>query len=234
MSKYDQNNCLIEVVPNQIWVQKMPLRFLGLEIGTRMTVVKLYGNNLWIHSPVALDDQTQISLEKIGVIKYVVSPNNMHHLFIGDYFDAFPSAKIYAAPGLAKKRKDLNFRYELNNAPEEEWAVYLDQTIFYGHPDFQEVVFFHRESKTLILSDLVMYFDEGSALMTKIATKAAGSYNVPIPPPDFKEVLIKNSQAKMSVNRILEWDFDRIILAHGRIVDAGGREVFQEAYKWLR
>lgn len=39
--------------------------------------------------------------------------------------------------------------------------------------------------------------------------------------------------ARDSVKRILDWDFDRIIVGHGEIVEAGGRELFQEGWRWV-
>ena len=39
--------------------------------------------------------------------------------------------------------------------------------------------------------------------------------------------------ARASVERILSWDFDRILLCHGPIVESGGKAVFREAYSFL-
>ena len=38
---------------SDLWVTESPLRFLGLEIGARMTVVRLPGPKLLLHSPIA-------------------------------------------------------------------------------------------------------------------------------------------------------------------------------------
>lgn len=224
---------LQEFIPGHIWVCRIPLRFFGLQIGTRMTVIRLAGGKLFVHSPVGLTPALKKELDALGPVGVVVSPNKLHHLFISDYFDAYPAARIYASPGLPEKRKDLKFRYTLGDQPENEWAAEIDQIIFYGHPMLQEVVFFHRASRTLILADLIMNFDEESAPLTRLAMRVFGMYKKPTPPADFKATLTQKLQALLYVDRILQWDFEGIILAHGRLVQQEGRKVFKEAFSWL-
>jgi hypothetical protein len=39
--------------------------------------------------------------------------------------------------------------------------------------------------------------------------------------------------ARREVDRILEWDFDRVALAHGAQVERDGHEILRDAYAWL-
>lgn len=49
------------------------------------------------------------------------------------------------------------------------------------------------------------------------------------------EALFRNkAAARASLERILSWDFDRIILAHGHVVETGGKETLRSAYAFLR
>src|SRR3990167_6738927 len=100
-----------EFVPGRIWLKDIPLRFLGVPVGARMTVIRLVNDVLFLHSPTRLDDQTRQELSGLGRVRYIVSPNNMHHFFIAEYFEEYPMAQIYASPGLVEKRRDLTFRY---------------------------------------------------------------------------------------------------------------------------
>ena len=36
------------------------------------------------------------------------------------------------------------------------------------------------------------------------------------------------------VDRVLTWDFDRVIMAHGEVLESGGREAMRTAFAWLR
>ncbi len=222
---------LIEFIPNQIWIKKVPLRFFGLQIGTRMTVVRLSDGTLFLHSPVRLDKNLKNELDALGRVRSVVSPNNLHHLFLGDYFKEYPLARVYASPGLPEKRKDLKFEYVLKDTAEPEWQSDLRQTILYGPSQFSEAVFCHEASGTLILADLIMYFDEHSAPLTKLAVRLFGMYNEPTPPLDFKTSLTQKFQVRLIVERILSWNFDKIILAHGRLIEKDGKKILKEAFK---
>lgn len=230
---FNDYDTLIEYVPNQIWFKRIRLSYLGVPIGTRMTIVRLNSDSLFIHSPIRLDEQTQAELAKLGRVDFVVSPNNMHHLFIGDFFDMYPSAKIYASPGLPEKRTDLSFKYKLHDIPEPEWAEHIDQMLFLGHPLLREVIFLHKRTGILIVADLIVNFQSDSHPLTRLVTKIGGIYQRPTPPIDYNLSAENTVRIRASMNRILQWDFDRIILSHGSIVEQNGKAVLKEAFKWL-
>ena len=128
-----------------IWVYEgSTVSFYGFPFPTRMTVIKLSDNSLWIHSPEKLNDELKIELEKFGNVKYLISPNKLHHLFLQEWIEAYPNAIKYSAPGLAKKRNDIAFDFELSDNSENEWIKDIDQTIFYGSPVMEEVLFYHK------------------------------------------------------------------------------------------
>ena len=72
---------------------------------------------------------------------------------------AWPDAKLYASRGLARRRRDLAFTRELEDAPDSAWATDIDQIIFHGSFVMDEVVFFHRSSRSVLVTDLVQKFD---------------------------------------------------------------------------
>ena len=100
-----------------------PLRFFGAEIGTRMTVVWLSDGGLFVHSPVQLDLPGRRALDALGPVRAVVAPNRLHHLFVGGWREAYPDARLYAAPGLPEKRSDLSFDAVLGDEPPAAWAA---------------------------------------------------------------------------------------------------------------
>ena len=100
---------MLQKLADNLWVKPVPLRVFGIEIGTRMTVIKLKEGGLFLHSPVPLTPDMQKDLSQIGEVKAVVAPNCYHHLFVGKYIKTYPEALVYAAPGLPEKRADLDF-----------------------------------------------------------------------------------------------------------------------------
>jgi hypothetical protein len=226
---------LKEIVPDRLWVREMPLRLFGVELGTRMSVVRLSGegSGLWLHSPVALDRPLREELDELGQVRFVVCPNRGHHMFAGEYFAAYPDATVFAAPGLPEKRTDLPFEGVLGDEPEAGWAKDLDQTVFRGDRVLREVVFCHRESGTLIVADLVQTDDPASPLFTRLVKRLNGIHQRPGPLLPFRLGFRDKAAARTSLERILSWDFDRIVLCHGPIVESGGKAVFREAYSFL-
>src|SRR5260370_7666911 len=101
---------LTSIAPN-LWTAERPFKLpliLG-DIGTRMTIVKLADGGLFLHSPVPLDAETKAALDEIGAVQAIVAPSKAHHLFAGDYVKEYPGARLYGAPGLPDKRRDLKF-----------------------------------------------------------------------------------------------------------------------------
>ena len=91
---------------------------------------RLPGGRLWIHSPEQLDSALQAELSALGEVAHLISPNKLHHLFLAQWLEAYPSAISYAAPGLIGKRRDLRFDRELGEQAEEAWADRIGRNNF--------------------------------------------------------------------------------------------------------
>ena len=224
---------LVEAAPNKLWVVETPLRFYGVEVGARMTVCRLSKGDLWLHSPVRLTEELREDLDRLGPVRFVVAPNKLHHLFVGDYPSAYPEARVYVSPGLPEKKPDLPFHGVLGDAPEPGWSEDLDQTVFRGERQLEEVAFFHRASRTLILADLVQSGHPGSPWPTRLATRLNGTYDRPGPPAPVRLGFRDKAAARASLEGVLSWDFERIVMAHGRIIETGGKAALRKAYSFL-
>ncbi|MEO8603306.1 MAG: DUF4336 domain-containing protein, partial [bacterium] len=117
---------LTQLAPD-LWVATRPLVLLAGDVGTRMTVIRLRDGGLWLHSPVKLDAPTRAALDGLGPVRAVVAPSLVHHFFVGDYGKAYPEARLFAAPGLPKKRSDLRLDGVLSDDAPPEWTGQLEQ-----------------------------------------------------------------------------------------------------------
>ena len=216
-----------------VWVAERPQAFYGLAVGTRMTVLRLPGERLLLHSPVALDAGLRGELDALGRVLYAVAPNRVHHLYAGDVAKAYPEARLWVGPGLERKRPDLAFEAVLGDEPPEEWRDQVGQVFFRGRPYENEVVFCHRPSRTLVLCDLAFNFGPGAAWPTRLLMRLLRSYGR-FGPSKLDPLLIRDRQAaRESLERILAWDFDRVVVAHGDVLERGGREALRAGYAWL-
>jgi len=217
----------------QLWVGDRPLRLAVGDIGTRTTVVRLADGGLFVHSPARLDPETQQALEALGPVRAVVAPSKAHHLFAGDYQHAYPDARLFGAPGLPEKRQDLRFDEVLSDEPPAAWRGQLEQHLFRGAAFLNEVVFFHPATRTLVLTDLAFNVPRdrvaGARLFYRLVG-AAGRFG----PHRLVRLMIRDRKAaRDSVATILGWDFDRVIVTHGEVLETGGHAAFAAAFAFL-
>jgi len=218
---------LREIAPG-IHLAESTVRFYGVRIQTRMTVVELSGSRLFVHSPVALDGAIRADLDDLGEVAFVVSPNKIHHLSIGDYIDAYPRAKVFASPGLPERRADLAFDGVLGDQPDPGWAAELDQAEIRGNVFFAEIVFLHRASRTLIVTDLVENLDSTTAsIFGRTLARLFGVGSEPVASPEHRLYTQDAPAAAVSLERIRSWDFERIVLSHGALIESGGHAVME-------
>ncbi len=218
---------------SDLWITDSSLRLLGLELGARMTVVRLPGPKLLLHSPIAAAPDLVRKVKALGPVAYIVAPNRLHHLFVGEWQQGCPDALLYVAPGLDTKRADLAIEGVLGDEPEPGWKVVVDQVLLGGFPFANEVVFFHRPSATLIATDLAFNVGASSPPLTRLVFRLGGSFGR-VSPTLLERLLVRDRTAfRYSLERILEWPFDRVVVAHGEVSEKGGREELVRGYSWL-
>ena len=223
----------MQQLQSDLWIANSSLRFLGLEVGARMTVVRLPGPKLLLHSPIAATVELVREVKALGPVAYLVAPNRFHHLFVGEWQQACPEASLYVAPGLDAKRPDLKSAGVLADEPEPGWTGTVDQVLVGGFPVANEVVFFHRPSATLIATDLAFNVRSSSPPLTRLAFRLGGAYGR-LSPTLLERLFVRDRAAfRRSLERILEWPFDRVVVAHGEVSEKGGREELVRGYSWV-
>ena len=127
--------------------------FFGFPYSTRMAVARLSSCIFWVWSPVALTSELASAVEALGPVALIVSPNKLHHPFIAEWHARWPSAQIYAPAGLVRCKRQISFDAVLGDRPEDAGIEEIDQALFRGSFAMEEVVFFHRDSRTAIVGD---------------------------------------------------------------------------------
>ena len=214
-----------------LWVKRIPLRFWTLPMGTRMTVMRLTTGQLLVHSPVNITDDVVDALRAQGEVRYLVAPNRLHHLFIRDWHDEFPDAELWGVRGLHRKRSELPWSGVLGGAPEPAWAADVDQALF-RTLFMDEAVFFHRRSQTLVLTDMMESVWPEDAWHYRLLARAAGDWQRLTTTRDLRWLTYRRAMRDV-VRRMLAWDFNKIVMAHGRIVLDDAKDVFREGMAWL-
>src|SRR5918993_3242039 len=91
-------------VAENVWiVDSGPHRMLGLPMPVRMTVIRLGGGDLWLHSPTRFDEGLRREMEAVGRIRHLVAPSIAHWSFLQEWQRNCPDAVTWAAPGLRER-----------------------------------------------------------------------------------------------------------------------------------
>jgi hypothetical protein len=200
-----------------------------------MAVIRLANADLFIGSPTALTDGLRAAVDSLGKVRHLVAPNSLHHLFLADWKRAYPDAYLYASPGLREKRGDLDFDGELANAPAPPWAGEIDQVLMLGNVITTEVVFFHARSATVLFADLLQQlpanrFSGWRALVAKWDLMVAPEPSVP---RKFRLAFTNRRAARASLEHVLSWPLEKVLMAHGTPVNEDGRAFLGRAFRWL-
>ncbi len=148
-------------IGDRLWMADGPVvDFYFFPYPTRMVVARLEEEALWVWSPVALDEGLRAEVGALGRVAHLVSPNKIHHLFLSEWHAAFPEARLWGPASTIAKRRDLAFGPPLEDSPPADWGAEIDQAWFRGSLLMDEVVFFHRPSRTAIFADLIEAFTE--------------------------------------------------------------------------
>ena len=216
-----------------VQVMEVPFRIGGLELGGRMTVVRLPDGGLWIHSPVRLEAGVRAAVEALGPVRFLVAPNVMHHVHLGDWAAAYPEARVVGPAGLRRKRPELRLEVELTDTPEPGWAAVLSQQLMRGMPKLDEFAFLHRPSRTLLLTDLAFHIRGSPSWLTRSYLRLCRTYGKLAPTPLLKSMVKDRPALRASVDTVLGWDFERVVVCHGEVLEHGGREALRDGFSWL-
>lgn len=205
----------------------------------RAIVIRLNDNSLFVISPIHLTPDLRAEIDTLGTVKYIVSPNHLHHLHMGGWSQAYPDAKLYASPRLPAKRKDLTFYKTLStNTPEPEWADQIDQCIFgNGNGWLDEIVFLHRASGTVIFTDLIMDFDPATFTPIAQATTQWNQMYQHTPRGVQLAHTLNRPTLRNALQTIRAWEPERAIIAHSPWLCVEGKQqvagFLDTAFDWL-
>ena len=194
----------------------------GVLLPLRMTAVRLPDGAVALISPLAIDDALAAAIAELGPVRHLVAPNRLHHLYLRAAQERYPEASLSGAPGLPAKRPTLSFDHELGAGP-PPWGEGLTPHPVAGAPRVGEVVLHHPASRTLITTDLLFNVQEPANARTSLVLRVAGAHRRLALGREWR-LLVRDRQAfERSLDAMLAEDFDRLIMAHGDVVETDGR-----------
>lgn len=238
---YEPINTL-KPVADGIWLVDGPLidfRWAGLRLPfpTRMTIIRLAGGGLWLHSPTALTPGLKAEVDALGPVRHLIAPNKLHYWWVGDWQKAYPEALAYAAPGMRREaRRAIAFERDLEAEPPADWAGEIDQVLVPGS-FMTEVDFFHRRSRSLILTDLIENFEPAKVPRgwLRLLMRLGGVMVPGGTPRDMRLTFLGHRKAvRRAIATMLGWRPQHLIVAHGRCRHDNATSELARALHWAR
>ncbi|MBR1123018.1 DUF4336 domain-containing protein [Bradyrhizobium lablabi] len=232
----------LKPVARDVWIIDGPVIRFGVgwfkaPFSTRATIIRLAGENLFVHSPTPIVPELKSAIAAIGTPRWIVGPNRLHYWWIPDWRAAWPDAEIHLAP---KVKQQAGGRLDFACAALDRQSGYpWDDgiaTLPIEGSYMTEVVFFHRASRTLVLTDLIENFEPHKLGYAMRLLTWIGGVRDPdgSTPRDMRVSFSRDNAAlKEAVGQLIRWNPERIILAHGRCYERDGSAELRRAFRWV-
>ncbi|MEZ4217662.1 MAG: DUF4336 domain-containing protein [Myxococcota bacterium] len=227
---------MLEPFGTRLFVADGPtVPFLGIPYPTRMAVAVLADGGLFVWSPIAIDDALAREVDALGPVRHLVAPNKLHHLFLGAWSERYPDAKLHAAPGLARRRRDLEFDAELGDAPDPAWGGEIAPVVVRGSFALEEVVFVHHPSRTALVTDLVQRNDADAftgwrRLAMRLVGVVGENGSTPL---EWRSTFLRRSRAREARARLLALRPEALVVAHGACARSNAVPILERALAWM-
>lgn len=217
-------------------VEGPPVRIVGIPFPTRMIIVKLVDKSLWINSPVSVTPGMLNQIVALGPVRHLVAPTRLHVWRLEEWHKLFPDAALWAPPQIPRQFRHLPFAGVLGDDPPRPWADDFNQLVFKGNLFIEEVYFHHKLSGTVIFADFIQNHPvSGRGFFLNVLLKLAGvAYPPGGVPVDIRLSFVRREVARQSLAKMLAWDFDKLIIAHGVCITKDAKPFVERAFHWLR
>jgi len=222
---------------NLLIIDGPPVRDMGVIFATRMTIVKLSDGSLWVNSPVSVPFDTLKRITELGPVRYLLAATPRHVWRLAAWRALFPEAQLWTPrpTPFTLTNDPLPFTGILGDEPPQAWKDDFDQLAFKGNRLIEEVLFFHRQSRTVLLDDLIQNHPmvKGKPFrnaLFKLAGVASPHGGVPL---DIRLSFTNRDLARRSLEKLLSWEFDKLIIAHGPCIERDAKPFVERAFRWL-
>lgn len=214
-------------VAENLWMITYPLKMLGADLQRNVTVVRLRSGKLLIHSTGPFAPEDVAAIQSLGEPGWLLDGILRHDTFAKEGRASFPEIPYLAPVGFSEV---VGFPTTPIVPPPVEWTGELLAEEIQGSPEARDTALFHVASRTLILTELVFNFGNDEPVWTELLLRVAvGGHHHPGMSRPYKWGVKDEAAFKQSMAIILGWDFDRVIVGHGDVIETGGKAKLQAA-----
>jgi len=216
-----------------LWLARQPVSIVGMKLTTTMSVLRLADETLLLFSPIEMTPALRSAADALGEIRHLYAPNTFHHLHIAEWAAAYPKATLHAPAGLAAKRPELRIDRVHATSGESSFNDCIDEVVIDGFR-LEECVLFHRDSRTLLVADLVHNVGRPQHAWTRFYTRALGFYDqVALSRMIRWTSFTDRAATRRSVDEVLSLPFERVVVGHGDAILSDAKTRLAEGLHWL-
>ena len=224
---------MLREITSDLWAIEEPFELMGMKMGARMTVARRPGGDLFAYAPFTISDEDEAAIREKGEVRDIVAPSPGHYTGVKDFAARFPEATLWILPGLQKKPEGVPYQL-LEEAP-ESWKDDFDSLLFDGPRVASEWVFCHRASKSLLVTDLSFHLPRPVTPVNRIAARL-NDVGRRFGPSRIWRTVMKLGDKPLELKHVqtmLGWDFERIVAAHGFVVEKNPKAQLRSAFRFL-
>lgn len=225
---------LLKKLAENLWIHEDTMSLVAnTQLRLRMCIVKLLNGELWVHSPTILSPELRAEVDTLGMVNFIIGPSNGHNLWLQDWHEAYPNASLHVSAGIPKKVALKSYQI-LDESHENIWHADLVHLYLAGAPFFNESVFLHQTTKSLLVTDLLQNHSDPKppglpGFITRFVFEPLGFKGICVAPPLKLGFVIKDKKGFASaIRKISDWEFERIIVTHGDIIEKNAKQVFSQ------
>lgn len=166
-----------EVIKDTLWIFDQVQGIFSVIVPVRMSVIKLSQGGLLVYAPVAPTPECIRLIHELvseyGDVKYIILPTISgleHKVFVAPFARRFADAQVFVAPnqwsfpvnlplnwlGLPRLRTKILPSDSRETPFASDFDYQVLGPIYLGAGQFEEVVFFHKSSRTLLVTDTIV------------------------------------------------------------------------------
>lgn len=231
---------ILKPLDENIWVVDGPIIRMSFPVGslpfpTRMTIIRMHNGLLWVHSPIAPNEELFKAIDNLGDVGWLIAPNSIHYWYMADWQDRYPRAQSWSVPGLAKSAK-RPFRIDRDlSLDDADWDGEIDRSYFSG-TTVSECAFYHVTSRTVILADLIENFERSRlhSIPFKLFGRLAGVMSPHGSTPRDMRMTYwpQMAEVRNAGIKLRSWQCKRVIMAHGAIIEDNAKQALANGLAW--
>lgn len=218
---------------DDVWTASVPIRFAGVWFPHVMTTIRLADESLVLHSPCRFSSNIAADIATLGVVQHIIAPNWFHDLYLREYHEAYPQATIWG-PSFLQRLKGQSLIRGILDGP-TPW-VEFSQYFVKGLLTFDETLFYHRATKTLIVADLLMnvLVPRDAPIFTRLVFQLSRSQNRLCTSPYLRLAITDRSALRQAAAQMRSWRPRNIIVGHGSPITVDASANLNDALDWLQ